>query len=166
MTIPLSSLQAMFALEADEFPIILVTLERTGYETLYLSSDPTARVLEEDDQIWYGTVSNGTTFLHYPFQLTLPGDQDEVVPGMTITVDNVSAEIGLWLRGSTVIPNVTVEIVTSGDLDTPIASFPDFEMKGFNGDSFQVQGKLTLSNLENEPFPAGTFNPTEFPGLF
>jgi hypothetical protein len=29
-----------------------------------------------------------------------------------------------------------------------------------------VEGNLSLSNLENEPYPAGSFNPAYFPGLF
>ena len=161
--IPLSALQSMFALEAEEFPLILLTLSRPG-QIIRLSSDPTQRISE--DPIAYGTPSRGETFVYFPFELTLPQDQAESVPRMNIRVENVSAEIGWWLRSSTVKPAATVEIISSGDLDNPIAVFPDFDLASFRGGTMMVEGNFVLSNLENEPYPAGTFNPGYFPGLF
>jgi hypothetical protein len=161
--IPLSALQAMYALEADEFPIILITLSR-GEDIIRLSSDATVRISE--DPLVYGTVSRTLPFIFFPFEITLPQDQAESAPRMQITVENVSAEIGWWLRSSLTKPVVTVEIVSSSDLDTPLATFPDFNLSSFKGGSTTVQGMLSLSNLEDEPFPGGTFNTMYFPGLF
>jgi hypothetical protein len=183
----------MYALDADEFPIILLTISR-GMDILRLSSDATqvvysqqigagvAQVVDSSGNVIisspggehiiayaqkvYGTISRGQAFIFFPFELTLPQDQAESVPKMKVTVENVSAEIGWWLRKSTEKPAVTVEVVSSGDPDTPVASFPDFELSAFRGGSMTVEADLTLSNLEREPFPAGTFNPTHFPGLF
>ena len=162
-TIPLSALQAMYQISAEEFPVILLTISR-GEDVIRLSSDPTERISE--DPIAYGTVSRDHTFIFFPFEITLPQDQAETVPRMTVRVENVSAEIGWWLRESTEKPLVTVEILASGDLENPIAVFPDFELSGFRGGTMTVEATMILSSLENEPFPAGTFNPTHFPGLF
>jgi len=162
-TIPLSALQSMFALSAEEFPILLVTIAR-GADVIRISSDPTERISE--DPLAYGTISNGEPFIYFPFELTLPADKAESVPRMRIRIENVSGEIGWWLRSSTTKPVVTVQIVSSGDLDTAIASFPEFDLSSFSGGSMTIEGILMLSNLEKEPFPAGTFNTIYFPGLF
>jgi len=161
--IDLGALQNMFSLEPEEFPIILITLTR-GADTIRLSSDATERISE--DPIVYGTMSRTNPYVYFPFELTLPQDQAETVPRMRLSVENVSAQIGWWLRSSTTAPAATVEIVSSGDVDAPIASFPDFELTSFRGGKMTVEGNLSLSNLENEPYPAGSFNPAYFPGLF
>jgi hypothetical protein len=162
-TIPLTTLRNMFALSSDEFPIILITISR-GEDVIRLSSDSTQRI--SSDPIGYGTISRSNTFVYMPFELALPQDEAETVPKMVMRVQNVSGEIGWWLRSSLVTPKVTVEVVTSSDLDTVIASFPDFDLKSFQGGTMEVSGEIVLSNLEFEPFPAGTFNPSQFPGLF
>jgi len=160
--VPLSTLRSMYALEADEYPIILIEISR-GADIIRISSDATVRISE--DPIGYGTISNGETYAFFPFEITLPADAD-TVPKMRLVVPNISAEIGWWLRGSLTAPNVTVTLVSSVDVDTPIATFPDFEMRGFSAGTMQIEGELSLSNLEREPFPSGTFCPSFFPGLF
>ena len=166
--VPLSTLQSMYSISSEEYPIILIAIARGVDDVIYLSSDSTARITE--DPIGYGPVSTvsgeAETYAYFPFEITLPQDDGTTVPKMRITVPNISAEIGWWLRGSLDVPTVTVTLVSSVDLNTAIATFPDFEMVGFNGDTMQIQGDLMLSNLEREPFPAGTFNPSSFPGLF
>lgn len=167
--IPLDTLRSMYALEADEYPIILIEISREGMDdTIRISSDPTVRISE--DPIGYGTVSSVSgsekTYAYFPFELTLPQDDGTTVPKMRITVPNISAEIGWWLRGSIKIPIATVTIVSNADLNTSIATFPDFDLGNFNAGTMAVQGDLSLSNLEREPFPAGSFNPSSFPGLF
>jgi hypothetical protein len=167
--IPLSSLQSMYALEADEYPIILISISREGEEEIIrMSSDPTERISE--DPIGYGTVSEVSgeeqTYVYFPFELTLPQDDGSTIPKMRIAVPNISAEIVWWLRSKLTTPIVTVTIVSSVDLDTAIATFPDFEMGSFSGGTLSIQGDLSLSNLEREPFPSGSFCPSSFPGLF
>ena len=165
-TIPATTLKNMFALESEEHPVVLISCERSGEATLYLSSDPTERLIEDDQNIWYGTMSRGQPYLYFPFQLTLANDQEESIPGMKIVIDNVDGSIGWWFRSSINAADVTVEIVSSGDLDTVIASFPDFELKSFTGDTFQVNGMIQLNTYSNESYPSGRFTPADFPGLF
>lgn len=165
--IPLDTLRAMYALEADEFPIILVTITR-GVDVFRLSSDSTQRITE--DPLAYGTISSASgsqqTYLFFPFKITLPQDEAESPPTLKIQIDNITGEIGWWLRQSTTKPTLDVLVVSSGALNTVVASFPDFEMTGFSGGSMQIQATMSLPSLEQEPFPFGTFNITNFPGLF
>ncbi|OGP64589.1 MAG: hypothetical protein A2169_01090 [Deltaproteobacteria bacterium RBG_13_47_9] len=139
-----------------------------GEDVVRISSDATVRI--SDDPIGYGTVSSVSggeeTYAYFPFEITLPQDDGSTVPKIRLTVPNISAEIGWWLRGSLVTPIVTVTLVSSADLDTAIATFPDFEMSSFSAGTMSIQGDLSLPNLEREPFPAGTFNPSCFPGIF
>jgi len=166
--ISLNTLRSMYALSADEYPILLISISRGEEDVIRISSDPTQRISE--DPIGYGTISSVSgaeeTYAFFPFDITLPQDDGNTVPRMRFVVPNISAEIGWWLRGSLVVPVVTVILISSGDLDTAIATFPDFEMTNFNAGTMSIQGDLSLSNLEREPFPAGTFSPAYFPGLF
>ena len=163
--IPLSTLRSMYALSAEEYPIVLIDIERVGMEDIIrLSSDPTVRITE--DPIAYGTISNGETYAFFPFDITLPADEGDTVPKMRLVVPNVSAEIGWWLRSSLQVPMVTVTLISNIDLDTPIAIFPDFELRSFSAGTMSVEGQMILSGLDREPFPAGAFSPSFFPGLF
>ena len=163
--IPLATLQAMFALEANEYPIVLLTISRGG-DVIRLSSDPTERLAATSvEKVVYGTTSNGAEYIYWHFDITLGSDQEGTPPRMRITLDNVHPDIGWWLRSSTVAPDVTVEVVSSEDVDTPIASFPYFKLGHFNVGT-TVEAELNLTVLEHEPIPAGRFTPAHFPGLF
>jgi len=162
-TIPLAALQEMFKLSPGEFPITLLEISR-GEDIIRLSSDATQRISE--DPIVYGTISAGETYIYFPFELTLPQDRAESISGVKIQVENVSAEIGWWLRKSTVKPTATIKIISSGDLDNPIMILPDYDLASFQGGTMTIEGELILSTLESEPYPGYTFTPGYFPGLF
>ena len=162
--VPLDVLQAMFAVEADQRPIILVTVERDG-DTLRLSSDATERITVTDSDIVYGTISRSENYLYFPMEVTLSDDQEGVPLRLKIIFANATGEIGWWFLRSSKIPVVTVELVADGDVDTPIITFPDFELRPFTiGNTVSVE--LSMKRLEREPWPAGIMGPAHFPGLF
>jgi len=164
--VPLSTLKSMYAVDSNEYPIILIALHREGTEedVIRLSSDPTVKL--GDDPIYYGTVSRGENYIFFPFEITLPSDESDSVPRLTLSVDNVSGEIGHWLRSSTIAPTVTVEMLASSDLNAPIMTFPGFKLQSFVAGTMRIEGQITLTNLEREPYPSLCFTPSMFPGLF
>ena len=46
------------------------------------------------------------------------------------------------------------------------AQWPEFLLTNIRYDAATISGTLKLETLEREPFPAGSFTPSQFPGLF
>lgn len=162
-----SALRALYAEETGDYPILLITVSDPSLSTpVRVSSDSTQRVEETDQDIIYGTVSRGQTFYYIPFNIKLPSDEHDAAPKATISIDNVSKELIPVIRGLTQPPTVTMELVMASDPDTVEADFPEFVLTAINYDQLTISGDLTVDMLVSEPFPAGKFNPSQFPGLF
>jgi hypothetical protein len=59
-----------------------------------------------------------------------------------------------------------MEIVLASDPDTVEAKFVDFKLTNVTYDAHVVQGDLTIEDFTAEPFPAASFSPSLFPGIF
>lgn len=162
-----SALRALYAEEAGDYPILLITISDPSLTTpVRVSSDPTQRVEETDQDIIYGTVSRGETYFFLPFNIKLPTDEADSAPKASLSIDNVSRELIPVIRSLTNPPEVTLELVMASDPDTVEAEFPQFILSSISYDSLTISGDLTVDMLVSEPFPAGKFNPSQFPGLF
>ena len=147
--------RAAFAAETEEVFIVLLTIAHAEMEEPFrLSSDAV------------DTVSRGNTYYAFPFGLQLPDDSDEGPPKAKITVDNIDRNIVAAIRSISTWPSVTLEVVLASDPDVVEASFEDFQMREITYNSLVVEGTLSMEALLQEPYPAGTFNPSQFPGLF
>jgi hypothetical protein len=111
-------------------------------------------------------VSNGDTYTAYPFELTLPDSDPERPPEVTVTIDNVAQDLIANLR--------SVSGPLSIDLSVVLASGPDaieigpiaLEMTFADWDAGVIRGRLAYPELLDEPYPADTFNPALYPGIF
>jgi hypothetical protein len=88
------------------------------------------------------------------------------VPKAKLSIDNIDRTIVAAIRSINTAPTVLIEIVRAADLSTVEASFPDFQLINITYDAMVVSGDLTVENFTAEPFPAATFCPSLFPGLF
>jgi hypothetical protein len=61
---------------------------------------------------------------------------------------------------------VDIELVLASSPDVVEVSFPGFLMSGISYNANQVTAELSVETLTLEPFPANTFTPSYFPGLF
>lgn len=167
-TVSLAMLQAMFAPETDDYPILLLTITHDDLqEPIRVSSDPTQRVEETDEKVVYGTVSRQEQYVFFPFEMALPDDQEERAPRTRLIIDNVDREIVKAVRTAQGgAPRVQIEIVMASDPDTVEAELPDFDLRDVRYNVLTVEGDITLDSLAAEPFPAGSFDPARFPGLF
>lgn len=163
----LDFLAAANASESGVFPILLLTLTHDDLpDPILLSTDPTTRLIESDSEVIYGTTSNGNDYLFFPMSLKLPGEPDQGPAAMQIEIDNVSRELTSVIRSISSPPSIDVDIVLSSDVDTILAAWPEYLLINVNTSAKTISGELVLETLVMEPFPAGTFNPSEFPGLF
>ena len=157
---------AAYAQETGEVLIALLTIDHPSLEEpIRISTDPTER-LSEGEQIVYGTKSNTKEFIFFPVRLKLPDDTDEGPRNMQIELDNIHRQYIQTIREIVGPPTMQVDIVLSSDPDTIETSWPEFLMRNIKYNAFIISATLDMETLEREPFPAGSFDPSRFRGLF
>jgi hypothetical protein len=147
--------RALYGAETGDVFLILLTLSHDDLPApLRVCSDAV------------DVVSRGTTFSAFPFDLTLPDDDDNQSPQARLSVDNVDRQIVAAIRRIPTAPTVLIEIIRAADPDVVEAVFADFKLTDIQYDSQTVKGNLTIEDFTAEPFPAASFSPGSFPGLF
>lgn len=168
-SISLNFRAAAFAQETGRVPIALITLSHSGLEDdIRISTDPTQRIeeLTTDLQVVYGTVSNGLTYIFLPVRIKLPDDSEDGPGEMTLEIDNIHRAYIEAIRSIFTPVTCQIDIVMDNALDTIDASWPEFQLIHIKYDDSIITGTLTIETLVTEPFPAGTFVPSYFPGIF
>ena len=146
---------ALFAPQTGEAFLILLTLSHPNLATpIRVSSDAV------------NTASRGDLFIAYPFDLTLPDDEEQRPPRARLVIDNVDRQIVATIRTLQSAPTLLIEIVRANDPNTVEARFSDFKLFDITYDSQVITADLTLEDFTAEPYPAATFSPSLFPGLF
>lgn len=154
-TLSTISVNALNAQETDKVFIILL-------EISHASLSVPLRIAGNSKDI----TSNSNVFVAYPFQITLPKEDEEEAPSIGIQIDNVDRVIISTLRGLTLLPTAKIQIIRADAPDVIEVEFTDFELKSVGYDSLVVNGTLTLEPFLFEPYPAEKFTPNDFPGLF
>ncbi len=157
MSRSLSSLaqQSLYAAETGDAFLVLLTLSHP---------DLSAPICVTSDAL--PTVSNGVTFVPFPFDLALPNDLDAKSYRARLVIDNVDRQIVTAVRSVTTAPDILIQIVRAATPDTVEAAFVDFKLTNVIYDAYRIEGDLTVEDFTAEPYPAGSFSPGFFPGLF
>jgi len=151
----LTARQALYADATDEVFLILLTLSHDDLEApIRVTSDAVE------------TVSRGDTFVPFPFDLQLPDDQEGKAPKAKLVIDNVDRSIVRAIRSLSTAPTALIEIVRAAAPDTVEATFEDFRLINVTYDAKRVEGVLSIEDFVAEPYPAATFSPGFFPGMF
>jgi len=147
--------------------VLLLTLTHPSWaEPVRLSTDPTNRITETTTDVIYGTLSRGNNYYFLPLQITLPSQTEEGPLRMRVVLDNVSRDLVAELRSLSSPPSVDVDLVSTTNANEVLASWPQFLLVNVDYSAETISGELVLETLFHEPFPAGTFTPSEFVGLF
>ena len=154
-TVSGGSRSALFAPQSGDAFIVLLT---------FAHGDLAAplRVCSNDQDV----ISRGDLFVAYPFDLTLPDDSEVRAPRARLVIDNVDRQIVATLRALASSPVLTLEVVRAAEPDVVEAVFHDFRLRNVRYDSQVVEADLTIEDFTAEPFPAGSFTPSQFPGIF
>jgi hypothetical protein len=112
------------------------------------------------------TESGGETYTAYPFDLTLPDDQEGASTRARITIDNVHRDLVEAIRLIRTPPTVTIRIVLGSTPDTVEAEFTGFQLTNVGYDVLTIEGDLTVEQFMSEPYPGDSFLPSLFPALF
>lgn len=156
--------QAAFAPETEEVFIALLTFTSDQLESpLYITSDPMVDLPIAGVR---GVISNGQEYVYVPFEIYLPRDDKSGTVSAKLQMENIDRLIVGTLRSITQPVVVQIQIVLSGNVDFVEMNFDNFRLTNIFYDVMKVGGDLTLDYWGLEPFPAGRFTPSGFPGLF
>lgn len=158
--------QAAYAQDTDVAVIMLLTLSNENMEEpIRVCSAPVEKFTDLGENV-YGVTSNFNRFIFLPFEIELPQDDKTGAVSAKLTIDNVTREIVQYARQTRNVLNVTVQVVLSNNLDYVELEYKNFKLRNINYDSLTISGDLSIDYLGLEPFPAGRFTPSGFPGLF
>ncbi len=155
-TTSLSFRQAVNAQDTSEVILILLELDQTDFPA-------PVRVVNNTQDI----VSNGQTYIAFPFVLELPDDIEENLPEAILSIDNIDPSILIpSIRGATGPINAIINIVMASDPDTIEAGPFNFTIRRVDYTDKLISATLEPEAILSEPFPSGVFDPIGFPGLF
>lgn len=149
---------ALAAALAQETGQVFVVLIEIDHDEL----DAPIRVCSDSQAVTHG----GDSYAAYPFDLTLPTDKADGVTRARLSIDNIEREIVQAVRSIATPPSCTITIVLADSPDTVEAEFSGFEFTNISYDAYTVSGDITIESFMNESYPAGSFLPSKFPGLF
>lgn len=164
-----AAIRAVFSPESDSDLYMLLTIydpSNPSNVIARLSDGYTQRISETDDEVVYGVVSRGESFVFLPLNISLPTESDDQAPTCSITINDVTRYIMPLIRQLNGPPSVKLELVLSSTPDVVEASFSEFYLTGITYNAESVSGNLSMVNYDVEPFPSHSFTPFLFPGLF
>lgn len=158
--------QAAYAQETDVAVIVLLTLSTPDLpDTIRVCNVPVEKFTDLGENV-YGVTSNQQRYIFLPFDITLPQDDKTGAVSAKLTIDNVNRQIVQYARQTRKALNVGIQVILSNNLDYVELEYNDFKLTNVSYNGFSVEGDLSVDYLGLEPFPAGRFTPSGFPGLF
>jgi len=109
--------------------------------------------------------SGGDEYIGFPFEITLPGEDQDQPMKAQLRIDNVERTIVETLREIDSPPSVTARVVLASQPDTVEAEFVGMKLRSARYDANTVEGDLMFEDVLNEPVTV-TMTPGRFPGLF
>lgn len=156
--------QVIFAQSTDDAWITLVTITHPSLATPIRVADDSYELLPLAGR--RGVESRGNEFIYVPFMVELPTQDDTNISLARITMDNISREQVLAVRGADSALGITIEIVLASDVDTVEAAVSNFKLERVNYDALTISGEISVEYFDLEPLPKRRFTPSDFPGLF
>jgi len=111
-------------------------------------------------------VSRGETHVAYPFEIDLPMQSAEEMAEVQLSIDNVDRAIGDALGAMDGPATVSIEVVLASSPDVVEAGPFVMIMRDVEVTAAVVTATLAFEDILSEPFPAETFSPARYPGVF
>ena len=113
-------------------------------------------------------VAGATTYVAFPFAVTLPPDDPELQVRARLTISNVTTELAVLrsIAGQRTRATFALKVIEASDPTVVLQSVSGLVAAsvGYNADMMDID--LTIDNFLTEPFPSATFSPSTFPGIF
>ena len=111
-------------------------------------------------------ISNGITYLPYPFRLTLPLDTGDKIPQVTLSIDNVDQLLVDAIRELEIAPTIRVQLITSAFPDLVEKDLDFLKLRNVSYDAMSITGTLEVASVWARKFPSEMVDPTRYPALF
>jgi hypothetical protein len=147
----------MLAQETGEVFLVCLTLSHPSLSAPYLLVNDQAAL-----------VRTAGTFQPFAFDISLPNEQDDALPQVTMTIDNIDTEILVAIRNlGGQRPTVMMEVVLASSPNTVEVGPFNFNILSINYTDATIQGTIGFEDdLLNTAFPADSYTPTNSKGLF
>ena len=110
--------------------------------------------------------SRGNVFSAMAVKLTLPIEDGNSIPTITLEMDNVPLTIMTELRAQTAPFSVNIELVLASQPDILEMELSDMLLTKLNYSAEKLTGTLISDNLFAQKIPGSIYSPQHFPGLF
>lgn len=180
-TMSQAAIAALFKPDSSETLITLLTIYDPNNDTNVLArladnytqrlvtnnaGDISTQPVTDDIDVVYGVVSNSLNYMFLPMQITLPSEEQNTAPRASIVMNDVTRYIVPIIRQISGPPRVKLTLVLSSSPNVVEASFDRFYLSNITYTADQVTAELSMIDFAVEPFPAYSFTPAHFPGLF
>lgn len=175
-TVSAAALKAMFSVDSDDVLITLITIKADASigisNDIVFADNYTGRLtsMTTDAEVIYGVTSTVSgSSVEYPFipvEISLPNDDNSSAARCSMTIHDVTRIVLPSLRSITGAPSVELKLVLSSTPNVLEASYIGFKLSNVSYNANSITAELNMPSLEVEPFPAHSFTPAYFPGLF
>lgn len=168
-TLSPEAIKQLYSTDSDSSLVTLLTVYDIDNITpiITLADNYLQRLSETDEEITYGVRSRGRDYIFLPISISLPSEEQNGSPARCqIVMKDVTRYITPIIRTLTSPPKIKIELVLSSTPDLVEISYEELFISNFQYNSEQVSADLSSVELEREPFPAYSFTPQFFPGLF
>jgi hypothetical protein len=146
--------EAMSFSASDEDFVVLATISHP-------SIAPPIRVVSDTQDL----VSNGETFIGFPFEFALPTDSDSPPKGR-IRIQNVDRRIGQVVLSLSTAVDLQLDVVLRSDPNTLQVSYKNLKLRNITGDAIALEGEIGVQDYSTIPWPRIKATRALLPGLF
>jgi hypothetical protein len=144
------------ALESDDPWLVLLEIAHPTWATPFRMVDNTVDV-----------VSNGDTYIAWPFDLVMGDDDGEHLPEIKLTIDNVDRALVEIIRTTVNPPVMAIQIVLASQIDTVEVLIRDLTLREVEYDAQTITWTLYAESLADQRYPADTISLSSgYLGLF
>ena len=153
-TLSSTLIEAVLSQETEEVYLFLITLSSSEW-----GSD--LRFVNNYEDV----SSGGNTYTGYPFQISLPNDQESRLPTVALVIDNVSQDIIDEIRLLTEPPTVSMSLCLASSPNTIEDGPYTLTLRETSWDRLTITGRLQGDDLLNQRY-GQQFTPENAPGIF
>jgi hypothetical protein len=135
--------------------LLVIASNDLGGDTIRLCSNP-----------WEDVVSGGVTYSKFFFDVVLMGQNDETVPEVVLSVDNVDRAMVNFIRTQATPPTVTLSAVLASTPNVLEMGPLVMTLRDVGWNSLTVSGKIKPKVFTDTSLPGESMSPNLFRGLF
>jgi hypothetical protein len=126
---------------------------------------PAGSIIVERFGIFNGDPDDLLTYIAFPFQLDLPGEDQDAASPARLRIDNVDRQIVEAIRGLSGPPTANLEVVLASQPETVEIGFYDLTIRSADYDAMVIEAAMTYEAIFTEPV-SFDMTPSRFPGLY